>query len=68
MIGTVSMTPPAVCRSQYWPVFGGFLGRSMAKPWSPARIDLIPIQLFGFCVAGFVIGGAVGLLSSVARR
>jgi hypothetical protein len=47
--------------SQYWPVFGNMLERSpLAQPWSPVRINLIPIHLFAFTIVGAVFGGVIG--------
>ena len=48
--------------SQYWPVFGGFLELNFAQPWSPARINLIPVHLFAFGIAGILLGAGAGFL------
>lgn len=55
--------------SQYWPVFTTFkLELYLAEPWSPARINLIPIHLFVFGLVGGVIGGgAFGLVRMSAE-
>src|SRR5262249_12682702 len=52
----------AVVLSQYWPVFGGLLERSLAEPWSPARRGLIPVHVFVFALVGIVLGGGIGVL------
>jgi p-aminobenzoyl-glutamate transporter AbgT len=52
--------------SQYWPVFGGFLDMNLARPWSPARKNLIPIHLLVFCVTGIVLGTGAGALLALS--
>jgi hypothetical protein len=54
--------------SQYWPVFGGLLELNLAMPWSPARINLIPVHLFAFGLVGAVLGAAGGALLSLSER
>lgn len=44
--------------SQYYPVFGGL--EKFAQPWDKWRLSLIPIHLFSFGIAGFLIGAFFG--------
>ena len=53
--------------SQFAPVFGGFLEKSLAQPFSPARLSLIPVHVFVFGIVGIVFGGALGSLIGFAQ-
>lgn len=60
LIAGVSLAFVGVLLSQYWPVFGGLLDKALAKPWSPARVSLIPIHVFAFSLSGVALGAALG--------
>lgn len=66
VIGPVVMIFPAVFLSQYFPVFGGILEKALAEPWSPARLSLIPVHLFGFGFVGLILGVMVGIVGGLA--
>lgn len=53
--------------SQFAPVFGGFMEKSLAVPFSPARLSLIPVHVFVFAIVGTVLGGAFGALICSAQ-
>jgi hypothetical protein len=47
-------------------VFGGFIELNLAEPWSPARLNLIPIHLFVFGLVGLFLGAGGGLFLGIA--
>jgi hypothetical protein len=54
--------------SQHRPVFGGFLELNLAEPWSPARINLIPIHLLAFGLIGILLGAVFGFALGLLLR
>ncbi len=64
-VGSLVFAGIGIFLSQYWPVFGDFLEKSLAQPWSPARESLIPIHVFVFSIVGFVLGGILGAANDV---
>ncbi len=67
-IGAATLSCFGLISSQYFPVFGGLLEKSLAKPWSPARADLIPVHLITFFFAGVIVGGGFGVALNAIRR
>jgi hypothetical protein len=68
LIGCLGLAFFGLLLSQYWPVFGGILERGPAKPWSPARVSLIPIHLLVFGVLGMILGGVLGAVACYTAR
>ena len=64
LLGAAVAVIPAILLSQHAPVFGGFIERGLAEPWSEARLSLMPVHLFAFCLAG----AFVGLIAALATR
>jgi hypothetical protein len=68
LLGAGATVPIALLLSQFAPVFGGFLERNLAHPFSPARLGLIPVHLFAFGVVGVAIGAGIGAaLANISR-
>ncbi|MDE2097166.1 MAG: hypothetical protein KGL39_07960 [Patescibacteria group bacterium] len=62
-LGAVAASLVGLASSQYFPVFGGIIEKGLATPWSPPRMSLIPIHLFGFSIVGAFFGGAFGYVT-----
>jgi uncharacterized membrane protein YeaQ/YmgE (transglycosylase-associated protein family) len=60
LVGTCICAAIGLHSSQYWPVFGGFIEKSLAEPWSPARESLIPEHLLAFGLLGGILCGMAG--------
>ena len=68
LLGTGVLAALGIFLSQFAPVFGGFLENNLARPFSPARLRLIPIHLFAFGLVGGLIGAAIPILRDYASR
>ncbi|HEY1601737.1 MAG TPA: hypothetical protein VGG64_19205 [Pirellulales bacterium] len=66
-MGAIVLGCSGLLSSQYVPVFGGFLERTLAEPFSPARLSIIPVHLFVFVPLGALCGGILAWLLSVNR-
>lgn len=62
LAGAVVLGSVGLFMSQFYPVFGGVIEKALAKPFSPARLSLIPIHLFAFGLAGTALGVGAFLL------
>jgi uncharacterized membrane protein len=62
VVGVIVLGVVGLILSQYSPVFGGFIELNLAQPWSPARMNLIPVHLFVFGITGLVLGAGAGFL------
>ena len=62
---TVAAMIVGLLLSQYCPVFGGFIEKSVAEPWSSIRISLIPIHIFVFGLIAFIFGAGLGALIGI---
>ena len=51
--------------SQYSPVFGGLLEKSVAVPFSPARQSLIAVHVLVFGAVGFVVSVVIGCMTAI---
>ncbi len=59
LLGVVLSVPAALFFSQYAPIFGGFI-QSIARPFSPARLESIPVHLLGCGLVAMAMGAAAG--------
>lgn len=55
----------AIPISQYIPVFGDFVDKAMAQPWSPARLSGVTIHMFVFGLLGILFGALGGAISGM---
>ena len=53
--------------SQFAPCFGGFIGQ-LGRPFSPARLELIPVHVIAFGLLGGVLAAAVAALVRFVPR